>query len=306
MNPTAVTRTFDVGAIDIHATVGSLQMLRGDPTVRITPGRLERATLTPEGAASIRVSWQPDESSGHATDVVAWGPGAAWLIDRASGLLGLDDDVSGFEPSDERVRAVWRRNRHRRLMATRTFWHDLAWFIVQQRVTSEDAGEQWRRLVRALGDPAPGPVDLLTPPEPSAVRALRYDEFHPFGIERNRAEYLREGARLADRFGSSVDRPYAEVDSKLATVRGFGPWTRSMIATHTWGDADAVIVGDSGIPQMVCWFLAHEERGTDERMLELLEPYRPHRARIIGLAFASGAQPPRRRPRGHRHDIRRR
>lgn len=303
---TDASRTIDVGEINLHATLGPLGMLPADPTVRLQPGRLDRATLTPEGAGSIRVSWSPDDPDATTADVHGWGPGADWLLDRADRLLGLADDVSSFDPSEEPVRTVWQRNRRRRLTATSTLWHDLAWFIVQQRVTSADAGGQWLRLTQALGTPAPGPLGLLTPPAPSAVRALRYDQFHPFGIERKRAEYLREAARISERFASTVDTPFDDVGSKLATVRGLGPWTLGMVATHTWGAADAVIVGDSGLPQIVTWFLAQEERGTDERMLELLEPYRPHRARIIGLAYASGGRPPRRRSRGHRHDIRRR
>jgi len=299
-------RAVDVGTINLHATIGGLGMLPGDPTVRLAPGRLERATLTPEGPGSIRVSWLPDDPAAHTADVQAWGPGANWLVDRADRLLGLADAPSGFAPTDERVRTVWQRNRRRRLMATGTLWQDLASFIVQQRVTTADAAGQWARLTKALSQPAPGPVDLLAPAEPAAIRALRYDEFHPFGIERKRAEYLREAARIVDRFAPAVDEPFAVVEARLATVRGLGPWTLGMAATYTWGEADAVIVGDSGLPQIVCWFLAREERGTDERMLELLEPHRPHRARVIGLAMASGARPPRRRPKGHRHDIRRR
>jgi len=303
---TEAARTIDVGEINIHATVGALGMLPGDPTVRLAPGRIERATLTPEGPAAIRVSWSPDDPNAQTADVRGWGDGAEWIVARADRLLGLADDVSDFDPVDERVKTVWQRNRHRRLMATSTLWPDLASFIVQQRVTTADAAGQWARLTAALGQPAPGPVDLMTPAEPAAIRSLRYDEFHPFGIERKRAEYLREAARIADRFAMAVDEPFDAVGSKLATVRGLGPWTLGMVATHTWGCADAVIVGDSGLPQIVTWFLAREEHGTDDRMLELLEPYRPHRARIIGLAMASGARPPRRRHRGHRHDIRRR
>jgi hypothetical protein len=41
-------------------------------------------------------------------------------------------------------------------------------------------------------------------------------------------------------------------------------------------------------------------------MLELLEPHRPHRYRVLGLVMAGGRRPPRQAPRGHRQDIRRR
>ena len=63
------------------------------------------------------------------------------------------------------------------------------------------------------------------------------------------------------------------------------------------GDADAVSVGDYHLPHTVSWALAGEARGSDERMLELLEPYRGHRGRVIRLLEAAGIAAPRRGPR---------
>ena len=47
-------------------------------------------------------------------------------------------------------------------------------------------------------------------------------------------------------------------------------------------------VGDYHLPNLVAWALAGEPRGTDERMLELLEPYRGHRGRVQQLLEAGG------------------
>ena len=45
------------------------------------------------------------------------------------------------------------------------------------------------------------------------------------------------------------------------------------------------------------WALANEPRATDERMMELLEPYRPQRRRAIVLIKLSGIHAPRYGPR---------
>ena len=52
-------------------------------------------------------------------------------------------------------------------------------------------------------------------------------------------------------------------------------------------------VGDFHLPNLVAWALAGEPRADDARMLELLEPYRGQRARVIRLLELSGIRAPR-------------
>lgn len=298
-----LTASIEVGPIDLRQTLSGTAFLPSDPTVRLGTRSYERATHTPDGPGSIRISWQPDDSR---AAIETWGDGATWLLDRAPKLVGLDDDPSGFDPPEGPLRQVWKKQRHNHIGATGTVWHDAAWMIVQQRVTGLDANEQWADMTRALGEPAPGPVDLLLPSDPKHVAKLHYTEFHRFGIERQRAEYLRSVASVAHRLQPLVDGPFVEADEVMTSVRGLGPWTRSWLGTQCWGDPDGVIVGDDGIPSMMTWFLARERKGTDARMLELLEPFRPHRYRVMKLVMASGVKAPRRAPRGARHRIHRR
>ena len=51
-------------------------------------------------------------------------------------------------------------------------------------------------------------------------------------------------------------------------------------------------VGDFHLPNLVAFGLAGEIRGNDARMLELLEPWRGHRARVVRLLELSGLRPP--------------
>ena len=57
------------------------------------------------------------------------------------------------------------------------------------------------------------------------------------------------------------------------------------------GDADAVSVGDYHLKNVVAWHLAGRPRGTDEEMVALLEPFRPHRGRVIRLLETLGGAP---------------
>lgn len=296
MTPVEVSVT----GIDLLSTLGPLAMLPGDPTLRLAPGRFERATITPDGPGVLVVTWAPGTDSAR---VHAHGDGARWLLDRAPRLLGCEDDVRSFSPATPPLSDLWRRHRGDRIAATGTLWHDLAWSILQQRINRLDAAAQWRRLVETLGTPMGD--GLVAPPAPQVVGRLGYPTLHRFGIERRRAEHLQAAALAASRLQPLVDEPVDAVMPALTAVRGVGPWTASSVAAFTWGAPDTVILGDAGIPSMVTWLLAREPRGDDARMLQLLEPHRPHRYRVVRLAFAARSFPPKRAPRAPRTDIRR-
>ncbi|MDP9388413.1 MAG: DNA-3-methyladenine glycosylase 2 family protein, partial [Actinomycetota bacterium] len=78
---------------------------------------------------------------------------------------------------------------------------------------------------------------------------------------------------------------------------GVGPWSAAKVGLVALGDADAVCVGDYHLPNQVAWALAGEPRAGDDRMLELLEPYRGHRGRVTRLLVAGGVRAPRYGPR---------
>ncbi|HSK97728.1 MAG TPA: hypothetical protein VK891_13995, partial [Euzebyales bacterium] len=77
---------------------------------------------------------------------------------------------------------------------------------------------------------------------------------------------------------------FAALDRRLRAIAGSGVWT-SAETRLALGDADAVSVGDYNLPGMICHALADvaPRDCTDALMLELLEPYRGHRGRVIQL-----------------------
>ena len=78
---------------------------------------------------------------------------------------------------------------------------------------------------------------------------------------------------------------------RLASIRGIGPWTLGLIKAVAFGDTDAVPVGDYHIPNTVAWNLHGISRATDDEMLEMLEPYKPHRWRVIRLCKMNSSAP---------------
>jgi 3-methyladenine DNA glycosylase/8-oxoguanine DNA glycosylase len=169
--------------------------------------------------------------------------------------------------------------------------------VIQQKVTWVEASRAYLAVVRHFAEPAPGPAGLTLPPDPAAVAATPYWVLHPMGIEQKRADTLRRAASVAARLEETVDFSPADAAARLRAVPGIGPWTVGELGRLAYGDPDAVSVGDYHLPHQVAYTLAGEQRASDDRMLELLEPFAGHRGRVVRLIVAAGSHPPRRGPR---------
>ncbi len=88
-----------------------------------------------------------------------------------------------------------------------------------------------------------------------------------------------------------------EAHRRLRLLPGIGLWTAASVAHRCLGDADAVPVGDYHLCHLVTYNLTGKERGDDEQMLELLEPFRGQRGRVVRWLMIAGRTPPRRGPR---------
>lgn len=279
---------------DLALTLGPLVRGRADPVARFGSGTLWRATNTPEGPATLCVHVSKREAR---VVVEAWGDGRAWAIHHAPDLLGLRDEPEAFAPAHPLVRTLARRLRGLRLARACTV-HDLATAtIIDQRVTTVEAYRSWRALVRRHGRPAPGPVALRVPPDAAALRALPDWEWRRIGVEMRRASAVRAVARESSRVERAAREGAVALDRRLRSLPGIGVWTAAHLTHYVVGDADAVPVGDWHLPGHVGYALAGERDADDARMLELLEPFRPHRARVWRLLLAGAPGPPRRAPR---------
>src|SRR5262249_49801386 len=162
-----------------------------------------------------------------------------------------------------------------------------------------DAFRSWRVLVSRYGTPAPGPAPagMRVPPSAEVWRNIPSWEFHRANVDPRRAQTVVNFARRAVALERRASRPPAHAREALTSLPGVGEWTAAETAQRAFGDADAVSVGDYHIPKMIGWTLLG--RPVDDTvMLELLEPMRPHRHRVVRLLEASGlAHEPRRGPR---------
>ncbi len=281
--------------IDVSADFPFFETLRwhrfgpSDPTARCVDGVFEKAVWTPQGAGVLRLVHE----SGRVT-ATGLGEGGALLVDWSERVLGLGDDLGDFHPG----KLAERCRRWPTLRLSRAPWlsQTLITLVLQQRVAWDEAANSYRRLVMGYGESAPEGASVLLPPSPKTLKGLGGGEFGSLGVERKRASVVQELGWVGSRLDKKVTLPREELRRLLLGLRGVGPWTCDFTLGFCLGWPDVVPLGDYDLPNSVAFALAGEERADDQRMLELLEPYRPHRFRVIRLIMDAGIQSPRRGP----------
>jgi 3-methyladenine DNA glycosylase/8-oxoguanine DNA glycosylase len=219
------------------------------------------------------------------------------MIEHTPALVGFDDQPHAFRPAHRLLVDLHRHHPGLRLGRTGLVFEALLPTILEQKVPSVEAYASYAQLVRALGESAPGDTGLRLAPTPDRLLTTPYWAVHRFGIERRRFAVIQTAAAHARRLEATADMDPAEARRLLTMLPGIGPWSAAEVSTAAYGDRDVVSMGDYHLPHQVAWALAGEVRGSETRMLELLEPYRGHRARVIRLLALGGIQAPRFGPR---------
>ncbi len=254
-----------------------------DPTFRHRPDSTSFAGRTPAGAMAARVRTDAAQLT-----VEAWGPGAGWLVARADAIAAHDDDPRDLRFDHPTLDEVNRRHPGVRHAATGLVVDALLARILGQRVLAVEAARSWKTLCRELGGPAPGPLDLLLPPDHDRLAETPTWWFHQHGVDRGRATTLSGVARRSKRLAEVADLPLPQAYGRLRAMPGLGPWTVNGAVRTALGDPDAIVVGDYWISHAVCSFFTGRPRGSDEEMLALVERWEGQRGRVERLVHLSG------------------
>ncbi|MBS2014345.1 MAG: DNA-3-methyladenine glycosylase 2 family protein [Deltaproteobacteria bacterium] len=206
-----------------------------------------------------------------------------WALAAARGIAALDDDPTEFfdlarqHPRIERLA----RRFDCRIPRTVTVFETFARVVIEQLVTTWEARNSTRKLFGHAGLLIEG-TRLRAAPTPEAVLGVAPWKLRAFGIGVRRVRTLREGARRGAALERLRDVDPAIAIEKIQSLPGVGPWTANNVARDALAYADAVPVGDFHAHDLVSLALTGEP-GDDARMLELLEPFRPHRSRAAHL-----------------------
>jgi DNA-3-methyladenine glycosylase II len=145
--------------------------------------------------------------------------------------------------------------------------------IVGQQLSTKAARTIYLRVVDVFGGITPSPAQLLEADEADLRGA---------GLSGRKVEYVRDLARHVlsgelelDRLDQLGDE---EAIEEIVAVRGLGRWTAEMFLIFHLERPDVLSGGDLGIRKAVQIEYGLEEMPTPERVLEVGEPWRPHRS----------------------------
>lgn len=275
---------------DLAKTLWLAGMGSRDPSLQVGPEEAWLGFHTGEGPVTVH-----GRLADRTLDVTCFGPGSDWVEPRLAGLFGLDDDPSAFCPGGKLGELV-HANPGMHLPRIPVVFHRLTQIVLQQLVVWSDALRGWLRMTERYGTDAPGPMSLRIGPSPERLAELGYYDVVDCGVMPKQARLILQLARERNRIERLAEAGPAALEKYLLSVRGVGPWTVAHLQGTSMGVADALLVGDYGLPHTVAWFLADKERSNDEEMTRLLQPFSGHRFRVVNLLWQSGIEAPRRGP----------
>ena len=273
--PFDLVRSFALGRFGLY-----------DPTAALSQNRLKKAFSCGDETCVVEIA--AEERGVH---VRVEGANEAEVVDDLVDALRSDDGAGAFAPDHPLLAKLHRARAGLRLVRVPWRFDVACCAVLQQRVTVREAWQEWTRIAKKYGTRTGH--DLVAFPSAETIARMDSWRFEELGVDPKRTRAMIGLARDVVRRGTFAWTDRERVRKHMRAVRGIGVWTTEMTMGFGYGDPDALPLADLHLPHLVTWALARERPGTDERMEELLEPYRGHRFRAVRLLLDAGIVVPR-------------
>lgn len=266
---------------DFDRTVRMRRFGSVDPTCRLEPGRLLKAWNSPQGPTTLEAHFSQGPGGGRLTCRLH-GEGASWLLPRLEALFGVTQECPPAPAAAPPWLArAWREGAGLKLSRTPVVSDEHVAYVLQQRVEYRQAVGSHRALTEAYGQPAPGDLGLRLPLLPRTWAHIPSYAYAQAGVDAQRYRHVQVAVRAAARVDAAPDAE--ALRALLMSLPGTKSWTCESVLSMGYADSDAVPLGDVSLPHSVARAFTGRPHGSDEEMLSLLQPFRPHRARVLRL-----------------------
>ena len=191
-------------------------------------------------------------------------------LDGLRFVLACDDDHTEFLrrfANDRLLAGAVRHLRGLRRIRTATVTQSLVRAVAGQLITSREAREIERRLIRATTPPH---LDLHAPPLPKHLARFAPAELQRFDLPSRKASAIVRLCRTLD-LERLRGAPTEGVVKRLGRERGIGPWSVGVICLEGLGRTEVGLVGDLGLLKL-CSAIRGRWVDADDTA-ELLAPY---------------------------------
>ncbi|HEX7293800.1 MAG TPA: DNA-3-methyladenine glycosylase [Solirubrobacterales bacterium] len=145
--------------------------------------------------------------------------------------------------------------------------------IVGQQLSTKAARTIYGRVIEIFGGTTPSPEQLLEASEADLRGA---------GLSGRKVEYVRDLATHVIDGELEIDKldrlPDEEVIEEIVAVRGLGQWTAEMFLLFHLERPDVLSGGDLGIRKAIQVEYGLDEMPPPTKVIEIGEPWRPHRS----------------------------
>ena len=274
------------GPIDFLRSFALQNLGHYDPTASLDADCLQKVFATASGVCLVSLKRTAD-----GVEISCDGADADAVQAELAAALQAADNGAGFTPTHPVLARIDREQPGLRLVRVPWLFDIACSAVLQQRVRATEAMSDWRHIAERFGSRHVSGRAVF--PSARELAAVPVWELERLGLDAQRARTLIALAREIRMNPLHAAMTLPQLRGRLSRVPGVGPWTVEMVLGFGAGDADALPTGDLYLPHLVCYALAGENPGTDERMIELLEPYRGHRFRVARLLFGGKVEVPR-------------
>jgi AraC family transcriptional regulator of adaptative response / DNA-3-methyladenine glycosylase II len=262
------------------------------PCEKVAGSRIFKALLTPEAAAVLEISLEPQGAWCRIHASRKLGPDSTPFIHAAAlRMLGLTADVTAFETRaarDTALAALLAKRRGLRLPLTPSGFDGLCWAIIGQQINIAFASALRREILELAGCEVDG---MRAHPAPERIAELDVSELRKRRFSRSKAEYLIGAARAVVAGDLSVEKMSAgsavAAERSLTSVRGIGTWTARYMLMRGAGFADCAPVGDVALAAALQKLHATAERPGVKEVETLMRPFAPYRSLATCHLWAS-------------------